>query len=278
MLTKEKGITCTSANYLCNLAKELIKEISFDGLSFVDHHIELINGEKKILNHGFKDLEKIEEYLERQGELMAFCAYFREAIKAHENNLETVRGKSFIEYCSEMNIPYPSRVSENLKSTEDILKSWNIKEREHYYHIEALAATYGKHVHPNGNISVARDQYLEKLNKPCSVTGSGRDLIINTYNPSTDGVNECFVKLQTKQRMYEKELNRLKSQLKKELLKVNNEILSKNQELEEKYESEYSILYSDYQIWKNNKVEEAATMKLVVPEKLQKTLDYLNEK
>lgn len=266
-----KGITSTSANYLCNLAKELIKEINFSELSFVRHSVELINGEKKLLRESDSHIS-LQSLLEKQGNLIAFCAYMREAIKKKDEMLKAIDNLSIHEWCKMPVLCTSSQITE-----QEVFNNWNIKEKEHYWHIEALASTFGKYVHPEGIISKAREEMLKRIQKPRELTGSGRDTIVHTYEAiNASDVNNTYIKLQSKQREYEKELNKLKHKLKNQVLELNKQINLENQKQTSEYYKIYAEKENEFEKYVLEKRKEISDLKIVIPEALKETYEYLN--
>ena len=267
-----KGITSTSANYLCNLAKELIKEINFSELSFVQHSVELINGEKKLIRKANSPIS-LQNLLERQGNLIAFCSYMREAIKEKDRLLDEIDNLTLREWTE-----LPCLVTKSLVTEKEVFDvRWNIKEKEHYWHIEALASTFGKYIHPEGIISNARNEMIKRMQKPCEITGNGRDTIINTYEVlNSSEINNTYIALQSKQREYEKELNQLKHRLKNQTLELNKQINLENQKQLSEYNKIYTEKENEFEKYVLEKRKEISDLKIVIPEALKETYEYLN--
>lgn len=276
----EKGITSTSANYLANLAKEVIKEAEaeLNNISFVDLSIELINGNKKNLRMGMISPKNIEDLLTQVANMHSFCAWIREAIKAKEEALTMVNSLTMESFCKLEGIVYPETPEAPLTITEtDIVNEMNIKERNNYLRLEAFASTFGKYIHPGGRVAVAREEMLYHLNVPNEVQGEGRDMIIYSYSPSTnkDVVNKAFIELQNQHRDFEKQLNAIKYSIKEEVNKRNSAAQNQYAAEYEKYSHEIQRIRQAMNSYLIQAREEVVNMKIVIPEKLQDTYKYL---
>lgn len=279
---EKNGITSTSANYLANLAKEEIKknEAKLANVSFVNKNVELISSTNyKPLRRGWKDITAIPTMLAEIANLNAFSAWMREAIKAKEELLKQLDHFTVEDYCKIKGIEYPESFERKQYVTEeDIIAEMNTKSRNNYLRIEAFAATFGKYIHPDGKISLAREEALYREQVPNEVSGDGRDMVIYSYESSieTSKVDDLFMKLQSNQREYEKQLNAIKFQIKEE---VTNRNLAIDREYKEKMEERFRILaklQQETRIYVNEKRNEIASLKIIVPEKLQDTYTYLN--
>lgn len=279
-LTDGKGLTSTSANFLANKGKEIIKEYQkqLEELSFVSESVELISGERKLLKQGVRDLSFIKELLDKIAQINCFCAWVREAIKAKDSLLAANKALSIIDYAESIDKTVPVEPERpELITEEDVINDFDIKERNHYLSLEAMAATYGKYIHPGGAISNAREIYLQKKSSPSVIMGSGRDAIIYTYELTALNVDSTFLKLQEDYRTFEKELNYLKYQIKE---KVNSHNLKIQEEYKVKY-NEYSSaiseLYNEKQQFVLEENERLVNLKIVIPNELEATFKMIEE-
>jgi hypothetical protein len=278
-LTEKEGITSTSANYLANLAKETLRdaEMQLKTITFLNKTAELINGDKKEIQKGWKNPRLAIELIDRIAEMHSFIAWMREAINAKENIINACESYSFEQYVSDNNIILPT--SPLLKSVTEaqIINEMNIKERQRYLMLESYAAAYGQYIHPKGEFAEARDDMYLRINHPTVLSGNGRDMVIFTYSESVpvDEVESTFLASQAKHREYEKQLNAIKFQIKEEVNKRNTENL-----LQHKAElKEYKLRIDEAQNeWKQEVIklrEKASKLKIVIPNNLQDTYKYL---
>ena len=99
--------------------------------------------------------------------------------------------------------------------------------------MQTFASTYGKAIHPDRCISLARNNYFKRINSN-ELIGNGRDSIIYSYSsPFTSSeIDDMFFLLQTKQRMCQAEFNGFLHTIEETL---NNDHIQKAKEYSEKY-------------------------------------------
>lgn len=278
-LTESKGLTATSANYLANLAKEVLKgdERSLKHLSFINTDIELINGDKKRYQSGRTSTEDIPSMIHKIGELHSFIAWVREGIKAKDVLSQMVDNYTIQEYCSDCGIKYPETPDQNSCTETSIIREMDVKERNRYLMLEAFSAAYGQYVHPDGAFSDARDDMLDKINNPTKLSGNGRDTIIYTYTKSlpTVEVENTFLELQSKYREYEKQLNALKFKIKEEVNRRNAHYINEYKAACEEYAAKIKEIRNDFNKHIIDLNEYVKSLKIVIPKELQTIFDYL---
>ena len=175
----DKGMTSTSANHLANIAAEVVqaRKLELENVTFISEYISVLgtNREKVLVVEGnsAEDITRIKESLKFISEANSFIAWVREAIKAKEEELNEISNISLEDYCNLMKVEVPLLPSRMQEVTEeDILGTWNIKERNEYYSLEAYSAAIGKFIHPNGAFSKARKQLQATLTRHHSVAKS----------------------------------------------------------------------------------------------------------
>lgn len=153
----------------------------------------------------------------------------------------------------------------------------NIKERNHYLQLEAVAATIGKYIHPGGQFSSAREELQNGIMKPYS-TDNGKDTLIYAHVPSVDPqkVEDVFFELQKWHRQNERELNKMKFAIKKQAEK---QTLENTHRFKQELESEkqcHMMLFTQYKEWQLKEREHISKLKINVPEALQNTYEQLS--
>lgn len=278
-LTNESGITSTSANFLANLAKEILKdaESQLSNICFLNKTAELINGDKKQIASGWTDPSQIEALIQKIGAMHSFIAWIREAIKAKDNLLSQIDRYDVSDYAEDNNLEIPSRPDQKFVSEATIINEMNIKERQRYFMLEAYAAAYGRYIHPDGSVAQARQDMYDRLNNPTKLAGNGRDLIIYGYTPSADkeDVETTYLSLQSQHREYEKQLNAIKFKVKEEVNRRNTEYLVEYRKALAEYNHEIELLRN---AWSEQLIalkEQVSKMKIVIPNSLQSTYEQL---
>lgn len=283
-ISKDGIMTSTSANHLANLAKEcketIIKEL--EQCSFVNSDIYLISkSDATTLNIGWKEdkLNRLSSKIKTLGELNSFCAWCREAIDYKKKMIDYWRNYNNLEEIAELNeiviptVVYPEHITE-----ETVKNNWPIKKLNKYLYLESMAAIYGKYIHPNGVISKARSYAYSQANQGRIKSGSGRDTVIESFELSVnqENIESIYMQLQNEYRSYESQLNVLKTEL-------NDEVNSRNAEMDRNYSDEIkrknNIMDSIIAIQTNlinEKVREISKLKINLPEELKDIYNRLN--
>ena len=292
----EKGITSSSANYLANMATELLESFNNNmrNLSFIDKKVSIVGSDSAILASKGIELKKFEDIpiaIDEASKLYAFIAYIREAIKAKEDEIATARKYSFNDWLTDNNITleeYPEMLTKprlpEVVTESDVLEKWSIAERNLYWQYEAVASTYGKLIHKDGAINIARDDMKTMLANPVVTTGQGRDTTVYYYSESLseDKVESTFLELQNTYRIAEKSLNSLKYKIKEEMnaltlereieYKANLEEYKKNLfEFNKKVEeinNNKAELQGKYREYLTELVNKTSKLKIVIPNAL----------
>ena len=283
----DKGMTSTSANHLANIAAEVVqaRKLELENVTFVNEYISVLgtNREKVLIGEGNSatDIARMRESLNIISESNSFIAWVREAIKAKEKELEEISNISLEDYCKliKVDVPLlPNRMPE--VTEEDILGTWNIKERNEYYSLEAASAAIGKFIHPNGAFSKARKQLQSKLTKPHSVDkSSSSNIVIYDYVPSVElsKVEDSFLEMQNAHRSLTARLNQLKFKIKNEMAELTTKRNDEWHILADKINAERQKLYSDLIAYKSSETQKISQLKIVVPEALKGIFNFLQE-
>ena len=94
-----EGRTATSANHLCNVAKEHYQHLEkmLTNQSLVTKTVSIVGqGGPNILINGITDLSPMQKALKEIAQCKALIAYFREGIKAKENLKKTIDACSYL--------------------------------------------------------------------------------------------------------------------------------------------------------------------------------------
>lgn len=282
----EHGLTSTSASHLADLAQEVIagNEAKLKNMTFVTTKADIVgsaseSGKTICVGYDENMLEQVYPLLEDIASMNAFCAWMREAVKAKDKELKQIANFTFEEWCTLQGVETPSSPSYPKEmAEEDIITQMNIKERNRYLQLEAVAATIGKYIHPGGQFSSAREELQNGIMKPYSTNGNGKDTLIYAHVPSVDPqkVEDVFFELQKWHRQNERELNKMKFAIKKQVEKQTIENIHRfKQELECEKQC-HLRLYTQYKEWQLKEQERISKLKIIVPEALQSTYEQLS--
>lgn len=288
-----EGLTSTSGQYYCNIAKELQEAAAerLNNLKFVDYSIAVIGSDnKQPMVVGNKDLNFIEVDLQLQSSMFAFCAWVREAIKEKErlqNEIDWMNLDSWIKQqgITTLSMPVSPDEPEDVEE-QDVINSWDINKRTKYLKLETFAAHYGKLIHPNGAYSKARKDAHVAVNNPITKEGSGRDMILYYSEPSVSiqDIDSKFLEIQNQYREYEKELNQMKAEIKDTVNEWTRAAYSEYEKLQEEwkvlkseYQAERLDLSAKFSVWKTNELEKISKLKIVIPDSLKDTFKLILE-
>ena len=282
----ERGLTSTSASHLADLAQEVIagNEAKLKNMTFLTTKVDIVgsaseSGKTICVGYDENMLDQVRPLFEEMALMNAFCAWMREAVKAKDKELKQVANFTFEEWCTLQGVEIPSSPSYPKETTEtDIIAQMNIKERNRYLQLEAVAATIGKYIHPGGQFSSAREELQNGIMKPYSTDGNGKDTLIYAHVPSVNPqkVEDVFFELQKWHRQNERELNKMKFAIKKQAEKQTLENTHRfKQELESKKQC-HMTLFTQYKEWQLKEQERISKLKINVPEALQSIYEQLS--
>lgn len=280
----EKGLTATSANHLANIAKELIREEEsfLNNLSFLDAKVSLLSGDsEKVLRKGLKNehIPRINEGINNIAKMSSFIAWVREAIKKKTELTNAILNLSLDEYArlNEIELPTPN-FQAKVYDNNDIMETFNTKELNEYYSLETTVAKIGQLIHPNGSLSNARKEMIDKSNNPISSLGSGSETLITTYSNSADYnfVNDMYISLQNKHRELNARLNQIKYKIEQTVQQKNSEERNKFNRLHSEYSEGMALIRNTFESYKAKKLKEIQELKIIIPLELEETFKLLN--
>lgn len=273
----DKGITATSAEHICNMAKEHYETIEQEikNFCFYNTEIELLTSGKKVLiSKGVEssDILFLQDKIKEIADCKTLIAYLREAIK------DKTRISQEIKFPEELELPTRPAYTFKLPTTQDVLDTWTAEKLLRYFKLEAYAATYGEQVHRDGDISKARKSFYEVLTKPNSVNLDGSDTIISTYTPTLDKseVERQYFLLQAKQREAQAELNGLKQEIEDEISRLSEKGRQDYESLMNTYEDQRLKIENQRALYLEKKRQEIKNLKIVIPENLKSIYDKIN--
>lgn len=281
----EKGLTATSANHLANIAKELIREEEsfLDNLSFLNVRVSLLSGDsEKVLRKGLKNehISRINDGINNIAKMSSFIAWVREAIKKKTELTESILNLSLDEYAkvNEIELPVTPNVHAKVYDNNIIMETFNTKELNEYYSLETTVAKIGQIIHPNGSLSNARNEMINRSNNPISSLGSGSETLITTYSNSADyhHVNDMYISLQNKHRELNARLNQIKYKIEQTVQQKNLEERNNFNRLYSEYSDGMTLIRNNFESYKAEKLKEIQELKIIIPLELEETFNLLN--
>lgn len=266
-----QGLTMTSASYICNLAKETYMQIEkeLNNIRFYDKDMQLIGTSgRQLISEGTKDISDIVDKHDRVAKLKSLIAWLREALKAKDRLFKEAENMSYVDFGLEV----PEQPERPVYLTEDdVISTWNIKQRNRYFYLETMCAQLGKYIHPDGVFSKEREKLYDIIHTPRIVNGSGRDTIVYTYTPSIDSskVEDKFMEMQGLHRSYQAELNSMKHE-------IETTLENDKKEKDFNFQHEYLVwsnkmvdINNQLKVLKNEKLSELQKLKIIIPDSLE---------
>lgn len=282
----ENGLTSTSANFIANQAKEYVESLKeyLSTTNFLDSTIELIGSGKETLSKkGFstEEVQKIDGILNSIVSAYSLIAWLREAIKAKENIDKQLRAMDINKWARENNITLPEYPKTLSKLTEEeVISKWSVKDRNRYLTAQTFCSVYGKYIHPNGDFSKARKEFLNKKFNSVEYTECGSNTIIHRYTPTVEEsvIESTFKNLQFEWREKQAIVNSYKHKVDttieddytKRIAEYRNEYNKITEELDS-----YRTQYKEYI---ENKTREASALKIIIPNDLKTIYNIIKEK
>lgn len=275
------GITSTSANYLANLSQEVMaeKHTALENTNFLNSKIIsplCPDGmDYEVANY---DLDNMADNIREIGNLNAFCGWMREGIHAKEEALNKINAVTFEEWAKDKNIEIPESPKLEQKTADDFKNELSMGDRLTYLRAEAIASAFGKMIHQDCPISVARQNLVYHKTNPIKRQGTGRDLIVYKYTCDVDSalVDDVFMKLQNEQREYEKQVNHYKGLLNNRVNEYKADSSRMHAAELNVYQTKMDALHSEFNAFIAEERERVNQMKVTVPDALMDTYKYLN--
>lgn len=293
------GYTSTSANYLANKAKEMINAIGMKNVSFLNEDVKSLNSTVNAsISRGLTgdDVDGFKTNLERVTNLNALISWLREAIKAKEIQLNEVETMSFNTWMSVFHDDVDKNTfgAELIETTEPVkpdfseityvMNNMSVKDVNEYLYLLAACSTYGQFIHPDGKFNQARQRAYDKAGTSRVVDNNATTLVYD-YTMSVDGekIEKTFFELQETHREYQKRLNSIKYNIDNAIQKMRDDYTKAYDEYDRNCrendlrinaaKSSYWAMYND---WKIKTLNDLRQKKIVIPNALKDTVDYVN--
>lgn len=273
----ENGITATSANHICNVAKEYytMLENELNSINFVEESISLIGSSAKTVSkvaNGKEMLKDIDITLLTIADCKSLIAYLREAIKRKEELTKSIPDlQALVDFRNTM------PVMERVITRDEIIASWDIKQLNHYLTLQTKCAVFGSAVHSNALNTARKQAYYAKEN-PCSYTGSGRDTVIIQKTVTVDilEIDNTFFEIQSQHRKLQAELNGIEASIEDTISKDYIAKSSKyNAEMSD-YRTQLAILNQQNNEHLVSERDKIKNLKIVIPNNLKDIYSIVN--
>ena len=274
-----KGLTSSEANHVTNIVKELTKDLSVANMQLKTSFIKE-DGMDLRLDENERNENWVKNTL-KVGELFALSAWLKSAIKFKENLLSEISDERFEKNLGQYVSQYKEEPELPSTTFEDYLNQLNTKQRNEYLTQEAKAAHIGKFVH---NFDSIREESVNFIPTTFMNTNGTSLTVFHKRLYTKEELIEGFFELQKQHREAEKVVNLYKSRYRdweRQVLEDWNSEVKKvkafNADLRIKVNQEQEQLRLDFENEKRNRMKVISGLKIIIPNELQSTLDYVNE-
>lgn len=302
----EEGLTATSAKFVINLAKEMVREfqVEMKNISLVNKYIAPVGrDEKTVMQYGLTSLDSLSEKMRKIADANALMAWLNEAVKEHEaavawveKHLKDVYNLSDNEaggrvqhaytYFHPEEGPIPvlfwNRIrmmkAEYSVTFDDILAELPAEELSRYLVLEAKASAYGKFVHPQQPFAEARNELQKRRYIRCDNSNYYRE-VVELFEPSigTEEVEDTYFRLQKQYRDYQAQFNRMKMDLEAKLAERQRIFAEKKQEIEDEKAAEKTRRIKEVKEFFIARKEELDKERIIIPERLRPIFEEVQQ-
>lgn len=271
---ESNGLTSTSANFIANIAGEMSQraEEELANIQFYNETVKpLFSSEITTISTGTSNLDNIEKNLNRISILASLISWMREAVKARENLKKEVEYMSYKDF----GIEYPEKPVQPAEcKNDDIIATWTVKERNHYFFLLTMCSKLGKFIHPDRAFSRERLTLQKIVSCPNGtsnrIDGTGRDALCYTRTPSisASAVEDKFFELQQKYRSYQAQLNSILHQLECTVEQENSKRDTEYETALREYKTSVSIADNLLKQAKQKELSRIQNLKIIIPNDL----------
>ena len=274
-----EGLTSTSADHIANIAKDYYEafEAELKGTNFIKEEISVVGSlDKTETNKGTPEiLSMVDTYMDNIIAAKSLIAWLREGIKlkkSYDDKLNTYRSE---EYC---NLEYPQRPE--IRTRQEILESWDVKDRERYLTLETECAVIGTYIHPRGAFDKAKKNHAEKCVKPVDTLLQGRDTIITYYTPlyNRADIEDKLAELQDRHRNAQAELNGYKNRLDREEKEEKDRVSREYMQALDEYKVKLDSISEADKLYVEEERKKIESLRIVIPPHHKRMYDILTKR
>lgn len=281
-----EGLTSTSANFIANLAKEIIREdmAKLADYNFIDTTVELVDGQSSnVIRRGMTEEELAETIptLERVAKMKALIGWLREGIKAKEHLRDEVEAMTSEDVCKKLGIDDGEEAKDiwlNLMTEEEYVETLPIDERRRWETLKTSVAVFGKFIHQDGDFAKARQAMLDNLKAPNEFCRNLTGSYITAHAPSlpTECVTQTYLAVQQQHRALQAELNSMTFKMEEAIHQENARRRAEYAQKVEETKMMLRLIRSRVDEWKEKETRRISGLKIVIPQELQGICDEVS--
>jgi len=277
-----QGLSQSEANHTANIAKEIADDINneISGMSLFKKTLHDKFG--KVPYNTVSVVGDLPKKCLEEGNIYALSAWLREGIKAKAAMIQAIKLANVEDLGFSVGEAPDRTPLHRLPVEAEMIDLLSISERAEYLSVEARAAHIGKKIHPNGLIPSWREQLAKT--PPVSFIQGEKDYMRVESEPviKSSEINDLFYMLQKEHREVESRLNYYKAKLHNmfnaETVRVqglNAKLSHEHNTLALAWRGQFEVACQQAEAKRAEMMKEASDLKVIVPESLQKTLDYV---
>jgi hypothetical protein len=277
-----KGLSQSEANHTANIAKEIAGDIGSEisGMSLFKKTLHDKFG--KVPYNTVIVVSDLPTKCLEEGNIYALSAWLREGIKAKAAMIQAIKLATIEDLEFSIGEGPDRPTLHKLPVEADMIEQLSIAERAEYLSAEAQAAHIGKKIHPGGTIPTWKDALTKT--PPVSFIQGEKDYMRVESEPivTPKEVNDLFYMLQKEHREAESKLNYYKAKLHNmfnaETVRIqglNSKLTQEFNTLNTTWRGQFEVACQQAEVKRAEMMKEASDLKVIIPNELQKTLDYI---
>ena len=284
----EEGMTSTSAQHVSAMANVMVQDIKqhLMGLRLYEKSIRVIGDVECKVEEVNNTLPEISEGVKQICKANALIAWLREAVKEREQAQQYIQDMTLDKWMELQGIekpasPVPPMMPKiNFQDYKTILDTGlSVKEYNRFVELNSALAVYGEMIHDKGLLTRQKNELARILQNPTEVKESGRDTIITTYkvdvNVSVD-IDKLYTELQSEYRKLQAEKNGIEAKFSNLAMDYQTRKMEEWKAAKAQYDrdmtrvnSELVGIQTQMQEWKKQRLEELASLKIIIPNDLK---------
>ncbi len=276
----KKGLTATSAEYFCSLAREAYREdemlLSRMSLVNVSAYYREYKVDTLVSVGMSKDkLRQTEARLERTVRYKSLIAWLREALKERDRYYhfvkDTMTDEEVGQKCGIEKIKEPEKPE--MISEDEWIRSLSFERRAKIYDLQTRAAVFGRAVGENGYLTNARTQLFDSIEHPAKhmegVKYDQNRIETRTPSVSTEDIDEVYFRILQLKREAQTEYNSYIGPILKEMEMENLRRMSDYEKALSDYRLAKKVNKTRIAAWRKSEVRRTLDLKIVIPDKLR---------
>jgi DNA repair exonuclease SbcCD ATPase subunit len=270
------------------MANVMVQDIEnrIRGLRLYEKRIRVIGDEEVTIETTNNTLPDIADGVKMICKANALIAWLREAIKERENAQNYIQGIKLDDWMKSQGIEKPIPPTNptfphvNFKDYATILDTGlTVKEYNRFMELNSALAVYGELIHEKGLLTRHRAELQRIRQNPTEVKESGRDTIITRYiitDHFFDDIDDLYTKLQSEYRKLQAEKNGIEAKFSNLAMEYQTRKMDEFNTAKAQFDYDLAAYNSNLiglefkmKEWKKQRLDELASLKIIIPDDLK---------